>query len=541
MANRGHFTTYDEAPYRSMPNPLGHPSNMATVARLLGLSPPELSRCRVLEIGSGTGTNLIPIAEELSGGEHIGIDLSAKQVELCNEEVAALGLKNVRFQQMDLLDVSAELGKFDYVIAHGMYSWVPPAARDKLVAICQDNLTDRGIAFISYNVLPGWHVRQMLRDIMSYHVRTLDDPAARAEHAQQVLDFLCEGITGGEGSMPLILKTYAEHFRDRLRRLGPTADSLLHHDMLAGVNQPVYFHAFVEHATQHGLAYLAEAAFELSRMSTLPQGPRQLLEQTVDSLVEMEQYMDFLDMRMFRQTLLCKKEQPIDRTLSAERLRGLYVRAEVRSVSARPDLSGSSVERFMGPEGATISTNHPLSKAALQILSDIHPRSMEFCALVAAARLQLGEMPSQETQDEDAAAASRDAQEMGQLLLSSFCKRRDIVSLRAHETHVVERISDKPQARKLARHQARQMPMVTNAYHLNVELEPLPHALLQLLDGTRDRDGLIEGLLDLVRSGSLKVRSNEGEPKPIEQLRGTFDRVLDQILKSLAQRALLIN
>lgn len=541
MGNREPSTSYDQVPYRSKPNPLSHPENLAMVARLLGLSTPELARCRVLEIGSGTGTNLIPIAEDLPEAQHLGIDLSERQVAMCNESVAALGLKNVRFLQMDLMDVTPELGTFDYIIAHGMYSWVPPAVRDKLLTICSENLSENGVVYMSYNVLPGWHVSSLLRDSMRYHTRNLEEPGERSAQAREFLDFLCDGITGNEGSMPVVMKSYAEYYREHLRNLGPAGESLLQHDILAGINEPVYFHAFAEDAERHGLEYIAEAPFELSRMSQLPPGPRGFLERTVGSLVEMEQYMDFLDMRLFRQSLLCKKGRGIDRALSLERLRDLFVRAEVRSVSARPLLNGSGVERFMGPDGATIATGSPVSKAALQYLGDVYPRSIPFRELMATARLHLGQTPDDETTAQDDAGTSREAQELGQLLLQTFCKRRNIVTLSSLKPQVVERVSERPVVRALARHQARSSHVVTNAHHLAVELEPLPHALVPLLDGTRDRAALIEGLLELVRNGSLKVKNNDGPDKAEAELRATFNRIIDQVLTSLLQRALIVS
>lgn len=541
MGNREPSTSYDQVPYRSKPNPLSHPANLALVPRLLGLPTPDLTRCRVLEIGSGTGTNLIPIAEDLPEAQLVGLDLSGRQVDMCNESVAALGLKNVRFLQMDLMDVTAELGTFDYIIAHGMYSWVPSVVRDKLMSICNQNLSDDGVVYMSYNVLPGWHVSSLLRDSMLYHIRNVEAPEERAAKARELLDFLCDGVSGNEGSMPVVMKSYAEYYREHLRSLGPAAESLLQHDILASVNQPVYFHAFAEDADRHGLEYIAEAPFELSRMSQLPPGPRDFLERSVGSLVEMEQYMDFLDMRLFRQSLLCKKGRPIDRALSLERLRDVYVRAEVRSVNARPLLNGSGVERFMGPDGATIATGHPVSKAALMHLSEIYPRSIAFRDLVSTARLHLGQSPDDDTIAQDDACTSREALELGQLLLQTFTKRRNIVTLSALKPQVEGRISEKPLARALARHQAQSTHVVTNAHHLAVELEPLPHALLPLLDGTRDRAALIEGLLELVRNGSLKVKNNDGPDKAEAELRATFNRIIDQVLSSLLHRSLLVS
>src|SRR5712692_4297077 len=147
--------TYDEIPYPNLSHVQSHPDALATLATLLGLAPAPIDRCRVLEIGCATGGNLIPMALSLPGSSFLGIDSSARQIEMGQAAVAAVGLGNVQLRQMDIRQVTPELGEFDYIIAHGVFSWVPKDVRDQLLTICKQNLAPNGVAFVSYNVYPG--------------------------------------------------------------------------------------------------------------------------------------------------------------------------------------------------------------------------------------------------------------------------------------------------------------------------------------------------------------------------------------------------
>jgi SAM-dependent methyltransferase len=183
-------TSYDEVPYDSYPFPQTHPDRLATIATLLGLQPAPVEHCRALELGCAAGGNLIPMALTLPDSTFLGIDLSARQIDDGRQTVAALGLTNIELRQLSILDVDASFGRFDYLICHGVFSWVPAAVQEKILAICAAHLAPHGVAYISYNTYPGWHLRGMIRDMMLYHAQQFREPAVRVRQARNLLDFL---------------------------------------------------------------------------------------------------------------------------------------------------------------------------------------------------------------------------------------------------------------------------------------------------------------------------------------------------------------
>src|SRR4051794_40335792 len=138
-------TSYDEVPYGNYVFSYTHPDRVGAVAALHGMTPAPVERCRVLELGCGTGANLVPMAEESPGSTFVGIDLSPRQIDMGREVVAALGLKNLDLRPLSILDVDDGLGRFDYVICHGVFSWVPPAVQDKILDVCVRNLAPQGV------------------------------------------------------------------------------------------------------------------------------------------------------------------------------------------------------------------------------------------------------------------------------------------------------------------------------------------------------------------------------------------------------------
>src|SRR5262245_37632787 len=183
-------SSYDQIPSTSLAFPQTHPDRLATIARIFALSTPDVASCRVLELGCASGGNLIPMAFNLPGSEFVGIDLSGRQVEEAQSAIADLRLRNIRIQQASILDIDHSWGAFDSIICHGVFSWVDAAVQDQILRISARNLSPDGIAYISYNTYPGWHLREMVRHMMQYHAGQFSEPREQVAQARALLTFL---------------------------------------------------------------------------------------------------------------------------------------------------------------------------------------------------------------------------------------------------------------------------------------------------------------------------------------------------------------
>src|SRR5260370_22014321 len=112
------------------------------VGTLRGMFPASVDCCRVLELACGAGNNLITMAFNLPNSEFIGLDLAQRPIASGQALVDGLGLENVHLQQFDVSEISRErFRQFHYIVAHGLYSWVPEPVRDRILATCPELLT----------------------------------------------------------------------------------------------------------------------------------------------------------------------------------------------------------------------------------------------------------------------------------------------------------------------------------------------------------------------------------------------------------------
>lgn len=336
MATSGH-TAYDEVTYPSLSYRQTHPDAMATIARLIGFGAAPANRCRYLEIGCAIGGNLLPLAEALPGAEFVGIDYAKRQIDEARGRAAALGLANTRFECIDIRDLDDSLGTFDYIVAHGIYSWVPADVRDSLLAACRALLRPSGIAYVSYNTFPGWHVLGMVRGALRWGSRNATTPRERVARAREYVEFIRNLIANESSLVRGIFSLYEENTTGRLDLPSDATEALILHDELEEVNDPVYFHEFAAHAARHGLQYLCEADFARSMHAELPPEILQKITGASRDIIELEQTADFVRNNTFRMSLLCHTGIPIDRTVSvnANILRGMYVASRARA-SKRP-------------------------------------------------------------------------------------------------------------------------------------------------------------------------------------------------------------
>jgi methyltransferase-like protein/ubiquinone/menaquinone biosynthesis C-methylase UbiE len=527
-------TAYDRVPYLGYSFQQTHPDRLATAARLFGMSPAPLANCRVLELGCGDGGNLIPMGLELPGARFVGLDLAGQAVARGREMIAEWGVTNVELRQLDLMEVGAELGEFDYIIAHGLYSWVPAPVRDRLVELCRRHLAPEGVAYVSYNTLPGWHLWQPGRDLMRFHTRDLGEPMEKLEQGLAVLKFMLLNYQG-EKSNDLYGSTLREHL-DKILQYRHREHS--YHDDLADINDPVYFYQFAQHAARHGLQFLAEADLYEMQIHAYPPPVAQMLAQFPDEhIVLREQYLDFMKGRAFRQTLLCRAEVKLNRRVEPRRVADFYVTSLANPTSEQPDLSAGAVEEFKGPRGGRLKTDFPLVKAALIELREAKPLPIKFGELAERAKRRLAGAGVVE-EDGAEAAAEREGV-LAEILLAA--SNSGLVRLRVSGAPIVTAVSERPLAYPLARYQSRRDATVTNPLHEKVDIEDrLGLELLRLLDGTRDRAALVAALAEFAHREKVFAPAEGRNDLGHEEVREAVEKGIDASLIGLARMGLLI-
>jgi SAM-dependent methyltransferase len=471
-------TAYDDLPYPGGPFAQTHPDHLATLATLFGIAPPSVERCRVLELGCGDGGNLIPIAYALPESRFTGIDLAGSAIDRGQKLIAAAGLLNILLRQLDVMDVNAQFGEFDYIIAHGLYSWVPPHVREQILNLCKSHLAPNGIAFISYNTYPGGHLRDSLRKMMLFHTRNAGSALNRITQARELLEFLVEAHPEPDA--------YSAFLRQELQGFLKRLPEHFYHDELSEHNHRFYFHEFVKDASRHGLQFLSESRLASMQAGGFPAPVIEKLRQfSQNEHLTKEQYLDFLNLRHFRQSLLCHSEAIVDRIPKPERVMRLLAASEAQPSSATPDVRSNAAEQFNYPNGGNMTTNNPLAKAAMLHLGRIWPQVMPVSGLLPIARSESGRDSSTSS-----ATIEEDSNWLSDMVLKLYAA--NFLELHTRAAPFVSKPSERPQASGLARAQLRNGSGVTNLRQSVIEVEDeTARQLLSLLDGTRDRAELL--------------------------------------------------
>jgi SAM-dependent methyltransferase len=495
-------TAYDRVRYPGKFYPQSSVDRLATLSRLHGLQSASPHSSRVLELGCGDGGNLIPQAMQFPDAQFVGVDLAASAIEAGRVVIEQLGIRNIQLIAADLAEFDPAGQLFDYVVAHGVLSWVPAPVRDRLMQLCGECLTPQGVAYISYATLPGGYVRNVPRDLMRFHTRHIADAQDKAHGAREVIEFV-------KSALPAT--SFVRELIDREMAGTEGKDFFLLHDLLADENEPLYFLDFMEAAAEAGLQYLSEAELSEASMSGLPPAVQRQLEQ-VPSRLEREQYLDFIHLRRFRQTLLCRNGLSLDLNVTPDRLNGIFISSPVQPATAGTDIRAPGDLEFRHPQWGSFRADTPLTKALGLALARSDPRGITFDGVRQAVAQQL------EHEVIDDAALIR-------FLMSLFA--RDLVALHSTRWNFSTVVSERPCVSALTRWLASiNGPVVNGALGtFYLPSEPL-RRLVTLLDGTRTLDVLLDDLIAVT---------------PKQDQSSLQQAILQRRLKLLSDNAMLIS
>ncbi|HYO89267.1 MAG TPA: class I SAM-dependent methyltransferase [Candidatus Limnocylindrales bacterium] len=521
------LTPYDKIIYPEGAYAVAHPDRMSVVASLLGMKPPPVATARILELGTGTGGHIIPIAYQYPDATCVGIDYARAQIEIGLETIAAVGLNNLTLHAMNFMDVDESLGQFDYIIAHGIFSWIPVPVQHQLLEIVHRHLTPNGVAYISYNAYPGWRMLDLAGDLMRFRTRGIEDPWERVAAARAFIGEMAglpEQIDV-ESSWKRFMATHHQLLVSLKEYLLVKTDHVLLHDDMEETNQPFYFYQFCELLDQHALTYLADSTFPNNMLSNLTPAERELVEEHASNFGEVEQYMDFVRNRTFRTSLIVHEAAEFTRALDPRKLAPLYISTLMRESETPPDGGTEGTVHFVAPDGKGFATKDSISTAAIRLLIEAEGGQVAFRELVrsARARAYAYRVPLT-TEDEDAS-------QIASMLLACYGRSIYMIDLYATAPSYALALSERPLASKLARYQAISSDTVTNQRQKRVNLGSSSRALIGLLDGTNDRAALLN---------AMKRMLVLPEDVPEAERNAKIEEELDQLLRNLQSAALLV-
>lgn len=487
--------SYDEVPYEGGIIEGTHIDSLAATARLFGLSSADVTDCRVLEIGCGTGGNIIPMAYSLPGSSFLGIDLSARQIEMAGEHAARLPINNLELVHADVRELTGWSRQFDYIVCHGVFSWVPEGVRTAILDVCSRLLAPDGVAYISYNANPGWRLTGAVRDMARFHARFFEDPQERITQTRALIQFLADATENiipdtGRWAWSTWIAVQNSMIAERL-------DGYVMHEFLEGENVAFYLHEFLDLLPAHGLEYLGDVDLSTMLLANLPPEVGTTINEISPTQHLLEQYRDFVINRNFRQSVVCRTERELRRNIAGSLISTFLFRIAVKRAS---DGSWTMPQ----PVGRLVTAKEPTVLAVLDALEAASPRSLTFRAL----REAIPEGGWPEDKKDDGPRAEHLAAVLLSLLATSA------VHFRTWDPPLEVATPERPRAYA----PARAAPGTTKPtpFHEGYGFEPFVEFLVPLMDGTRDIEELARLALAAIKDGTLKVSGTTAQDEGIQ-------------------------
>jgi ubiquinone/menaquinone biosynthesis C-methylase UbiE len=462
---------YDLYLYPTKAQPQLHIANLCTTAFLRGYDPAPIATAKVLEVGCGTGLNLLPMAASFPSAEFVGVDLAEHPIRMAKELAARFGLSNVRFHQADINEMADDFGEFDYMIAHGFYSWVPASARDSLWRIARGSLSEHGVIQVSYNTLPGALQMRYLRDFCQLHMRRFADRDTQLKEAWKLVETLAAMKDTDNPLAMAAAQTLAKGFDTAI------------HDEFAAINDAFYLGEVVTHAAARKLRYVGDAVqkFVLG-LQRLPEGEALLATLPQDDRVLLEQYRDFLSYRGFRQSLFAKASQLPSEVSYRDRLTHCYLDSQLRV--GPPDEEGNRV--FDAPN------LHMGFHSQNSLLAEL------FLAFEASQPIPV---PLQDFCEQHEEAFRKEGSEVVDQFweLVEDLARNGLIQVHACPPRVPDSLPERPKMAGIARWEALLGVALTNVFHRGQDVsDPLLRTLAAITDGTRTVPEICSTLSEIV-------------------------------------------
>lgn len=514
---------YDSVPYESHCYRKTHPSHIRVNAEIFGLKTADHKSARILEIGCAGGGNILPLALKHPDSDCVGIDISGQQIAIAQDQADKLGLKNITFKQADIAEPQDELGQFDYIICHGVYSWVPPHVREAVMKQCRALLKDDGLAVISYNTLPGWNTVRSMRDMMLFHTQNFEDPAQKVAEARSILNFV-------QQNAPEDKQLHKGLIEQEIQILEKADNSHLFHDYLETENHQFYFKDFIAHAEENDLSYVADTELSTMFLKNFNETVMNTLA-GLNDLIKQEQYIDFLTNRRFRQTILTPSQNAdnINRNISRDIVANYSVRALFQ---ADPQAEIQGTPTFTRGEHMHFDVQNPIMRTSLMKLAE-----------------KTTGAPLEEIINKTKIAMPAAAEDQVESIIKNNMIEfvlKSLVELSADDCDAPETLSDKPKSYALAQLQAQHSielgldkHTVTTLTHDSVHLDTSTATLLTLLDGQADKASLLASVKELIKDKKLVLKQGERDVENIDQALNIAEGFLNAGLESFLMLNLL--
>ncbi len=504
---------YDRIPYIGDSYPSTHIRHLWAMGNILGVNPTPPPRARTMEIGSACGYNIFPQAVHFPNAYFLGIDLSAKHTEQAEQMREMLQCNNVEFRCANIVDVKEPPHSFDYIICHGVFSWVPLEVRDSILQLIKSCLTPNGLALISYNCSPGWVFGTMMRNYVSLYDNHSEPHDIRLKVMQEKANEF----------YLMMKKTRPElepFFASELNIINTYASFYVLHEFGEPENQPLLYTDFVEDLHQHGLQIASDISMndvgnhgDIQDLLHLPEYKRKAAFLQAD---------DLKSLRRFRHSVVMHEEQSSILTLKD-------ILTRIRQVS----FDGISLTKEV-EDGVT--SYHVGKKASIKSTNDINKYVLEFISARPVEGFQYKELladliEKQIIQDTEKGLAKFLWKLVQLNILSPVYD-----GINAYYT-----IDEKPKLHPLTRYSSFcDSAFLFNALGLKRKTGEFINLVARQIDGNSTHDQILANIRSAMGTKEIKIMLNNDQEYTFNQNDANLDNIYRSTLETLCQNNCLV-
>jgi SAM-dependent methyltransferase len=312
MWNEGYISDigYTHGFYRELT-----PSFLELVALSRGLRSPQADDpLAFAELGCGQGFSANLLAAANPHARFHAFDFNPTHVAGAQALAAETGSSNVMFHEHSFaeLDGVSDLPDFDVIALHGVWSWISPENRHRIIAFARRRLKPSGLFYISYNALPGWASAMPLR-------RLLVDAAARASGPLTIrIEQALSAVERFLDTEPMYVRANPG-IRERLAKIKEQGRDYLAHEYFNRDWTPLYHADVVAELTDAKLSFVGSASplEGVDAINLTAEQQARLAE--VGEGAQRETLRDFLLNQQFRRDVFIRGAVPMPGTLMNER------------------------------------------------------------------------------------------------------------------------------------------------------------------------------------------------------------------------------
>lgn len=461
----------ERQPYNSKPFYYTHISHLEVVGLLHGLSPKASNNARVLELGCSDGGNLIPMSYEFPKSEFVGLDIDSVQIKKGQKIISDLNFQNLKLIDQDLSTYTTkEKQKFDYIIVHGLYSWVPPKVRDAILKLSADLLQENGLVYVSYNCALGSYYRDLIGDYVFYLTKSAKTLEDKVKIGRNALIKVSKILSASKDVKHIALA-------NEINGLLSQPDWYLQHDLFAEDYKSFSLKEFTAEVTKAGLTYICDAQPDLMSTKHISDVLFKDINLADLTKIDKEHMLDHLKLISFRRSILMKRQVRDVSEFNEQAIEKMHFWACIKAESAKPDLLSNAPETFHTPSGRKLTFNNPIQKNAMVLLSERYPNAISFD--------ELHRLVIKLTEN-----TANDKRILLESILAGFVA--DIIRLMPRKESYTSIVSEKPVASVLARYQISSGSFfVSSLRHEQEQLSNEGGFLIQKLDGINTHDAII--------------------------------------------------